>query len=142
LREISQILMEQKDFKYPDITEKNIGAAMKLHSHFGLGFPEVVYKRALIIELQILGLQCNTETEKEIIYQNKLIAKRRLDLIVENKVLVELKALSEIDKRCHNQIINYLNIFSFEVGLLLNFGRDSLEFKRFANSKGKSAKSI
>jgi GxxExxY protein len=134
--------MEQKDFKYSDISEKIIGAAMKVHSFFGLGFPEIVYKRALIIELEILGLQCNTEIEKDIIYRDRLIAKRRLDLIVENKVLVELKALPEIDKRCHNQILNYLNVFAFEVGLLLNFGKESLEFKRFANSKNKSAKSI
>ena len=127
--------MEQKDFKYSDITEKIIGSAMKVHTFFGLGFPEVVYKRALIIELETLGLQCGTEVEKDIIYQTKIIAKRRLDLIIENKVLVELKALSEVDNRCHSQIINYLNIFSFEVGLLLNFGKESLEFKRFANSK-------
>ena len=127
--------MEQKDFKHSEITEKIIGAAMKVHSFFGLGFPEIVYKRALIIELETLSLQCDTEIEKDIIYRNRLIAKRRLDLIIEDKVLVELKALSEADKRCHNQIINYLNIFSFEVGLLLNFGKESLEFKRFANSK-------
>ncbi len=134
--------MEQKDFKYSETTEKIIVAAMKVHSFFGLGFPEVVYKRALIIELEILGLMYNIEIEKDIIYHNKLIAKRRLDLIVENKVLIELKALAEVDKRCHNQFINYLSIFSFEVSLLLNFGRESLEFKRFANSKGKSGKSI
>ena len=127
--------MEHTDFKYSDITGKIIGAAMKVHSFFGLGFPEVVYKRALIVELKILGLRCGTEIEKDIIYQNRLIAKRRLDLIIEDKVLVELKALPEADKRCHNQIINYLNVFSFEVGLLLNFGKESLEFKRFANSK-------
>lgn len=134
--------MEQKDFQYSDITEKIIGAAMKVHSHFGLGFPEVVYKRALIIELEFLGLQFSTEIEKDIFYHDQLIAKRRLDLIVESKLLIELKALPEVDKKCHNQIINYLKIFSFEVGLLLNFGRDRLEFKRFANSKGKSTKSF
>ena len=60
------MLMEQKDFKYSDITEKIIGAAMKVHSFFGSGFPEVVYKRALIIELEILGLRCGTEIEKDI----------------------------------------------------------------------------
>jgi GxxExxY protein len=127
--------MVQNDFKYSDITEKIIGAAMKVHSFFGLGFPEIVYKRALIIELETLGLRCGIEIEKDIIYQNRLIAKRRLDLIVEDKVLVELKAIGEIEPRCHNQIINYLNVFHFEVGLLLNFGKESLEFKRFANSK-------
>ena len=85
--------MEQKDFKYSDITEKIIGAAMKVHSFFGLGFPEIVYKRALIIELETLGLRCESEIEKWIIYQNILISKRRLDLSVEGKVLVELKAI-------------------------------------------------
>ena len=74
--------MEQKDFKYSDITEKIIGAAMKVHSFFGLGFPEIVYKRALIIELKNLGLRCDSEIEKDIIYQNIIIAKRRLDLLV------------------------------------------------------------
>ena len=112
-----------------------MGVAIKVNSFFGLGFPETVNKRALIIELETLGLRCGTEIEKDIIYQNRFIAKRRLDLTVEDKVLVELKALSEVDKPCHSQIINYLNIFSFEVGLLLNFGKESLEFKRFANSK-------
>ena len=132
---IALILMEQKDFKYSDITQKIIGAAMKVHSFFGLGFPEAVYKRALIIELEKIGLRCDAEIEKDIIYQNILIAKRRLDLPVEEKVLVELKAVGEVESRCYNQIINYLNVFQFEVGLLLNFGRESLEFKRFANSK-------
>ena len=133
--------MEQKDFKYSDITEKIIGAAMKVHSFFGLGCPESVYKR-VIIELRNLGLRCDFEIEKEIFYQNILIAKRRLDLLVEEKVLVELKAIGETIPRDYGQVINYLNVFYFEVGLLLNFGKESLEFKRFANLKGKSAKSI
>lgn len=107
------MLLEQKDFKYSDIAEKNIGAAIKVHRFFGLGFPEVVYKRALIIELEKLGLRCNAEIEKDIYYQNILISKRRLDLLVEEKVLVELKAIGEIEPHCHNQIINYLNVFHF-----------------------------
>jgi GxxExxY protein len=105
--------MVQNDFKYSDITKKIIGAAMKVHSFFGLGFPEIVYKRALIIELETLGLRCESEIEKGIIYQNILISKRRLDLSVEGKVLVELKAIAKIESRCHNQIINYLKCFSF-----------------------------
>ncbi len=108
---------------------------MRVHSYFGLGFPEIVYKRSLIIELEKQGLCFKSEVEKDIYYQNKFIGKRRLDLIIEDKVLIELKAINEIDKRCQNQIINYLNIFSYEVGLLLNFGTDSLQFKRFINTK-------
>jgi len=126
--------MSSKEFKYSDITEKIIGCAMKVHTHFGLGFPEIIYKRALIIELTNAGLASRAEYEKDIEYNGINIGKRRLDLIVENKVLIELKAISQIENSCYNQIINYLKVFQFEVGLILNFGTDSLQFKRFANS--------
>ena len=88
-----------------------------------------------MIELKNAGLNYKTEVEKDIFYQECFIGKRRLDMIIEDKILVELKAISEVDKSCYNQIINYLNIFGLEVGLLLNFGADSLQFKRFINTK-------
>jgi GxxExxY protein len=121
--------MDTTDYKYSDITQKIIGCAMKVHSHFGMGFPEIVCKRALIIELKAAGLMF--EFEREIFYHRQLISKRRLDLIVEDKVIVELKAISEMDNRDCNQLLNYLNVFRIEVGLLLNFGAASLQFKRF-----------
>jgi GxxExxY protein len=82
-----------------------------------------------------LGLKCRAEVEKDIYYEENFIGKRRLDLIVEDKVLVELKAISELDKSSYNKIINYLRIFKVEVGLLLNFGTESLQYKRFINTK-------
>jgi GxxExxY protein len=128
---------------HSEITQKIIGCAMQVHSNFGLGFSEIIYKRSLIIELGKTGLNCRSEFEKDIYYKNQFIGRRRLDLIVEDKILVELKAISELEKNCYNQIINYLNIFEFEVGLLMNFGTESLQFKRFVNSsrKAKSEKS-
>lgn len=125
----------QEELIYGDITEKVIGCAMKTHRHFGLEFPEVIYKRSLMIELDRSGLQYKTEVEKDIFYDGQFIGKRRLDLIIEDKVLVELKAISEVNENCYSQIINYLKIFGLEVGLLLNFGTDSLQFKRFVNNK-------
>src|SRR6185503_5418465 len=110
--------MAISDLKYHEITEKIIGCDMKVHRHFGLGFPEIVYKRALMIELEKLGLKFKQEVEKEIIYHNQMIYKRRLDLIVEDVVLVELKAHKEIDNTEYNQILNYLRVFHLEVGLL------------------------
>ena len=127
--------MPVQNLKYHELTEKIIGCAMKVHRYFGLGFPEIVYKRALMIELGKIGLIFKQEVEKDIIYEGKLIYKRRLDLIVENIVLLELKALKEVDNGDYNQIINYLRVFGMEVGLLLNFGLSSLQFKRFINSK-------
>lgn len=126
--------MAVQDLKYHEITEKIIGCAMKVHRYFGLGFPEIVYKRALIIELERLGLKFRHEVEKDIFYEGKCIYKRRLDLIVEDVVLVELKALKEVDNLEYNQILNYLRVFNLEVGLLINFGSPSLQFKRLINS--------
>ena len=126
--------MAVSDLKYHEITEKIIGCAMKVHRHFGLGFPEVVYTRSLMIELEKIGLKFKQEVEKDILYDGKLIYKRRLDLIVEDVVLVELKALKEIDNTEQNQILNYLRVFNLEVGLLINFGTPSLQFKRLINT--------
>ena len=125
----------QNALQYGDITERVIGCAMKVHRYFGLGFPEAIYKRSLLIELDKNRLNYRTEVEKDIYYEGNFIGKRRLDLIIEDKVLIELKAISELDKSSYNQTINYLNIFDFEVGLLLNFGAECLQFKRFVSNR-------
>ncbi len=124
-----------QDLKYSNITEKIIQAAFKVHSAIGPGFPEVIYQRALVIELKDMALTCESEISKDVYYHEYKVGSRRLDLFVEDKVLVELKAIREVDKYEFNQIINYLKVFKLEVGLLLNFGKASLEIKRFVNSK-------
>lgn len=133
--------MPSNQLLYGDLTEKIIGCAMKVHSFFGMGFPEAVYRRALIIELESIGLVCKTEVEKSVVYRERLIGKRRLDIIVEDKILVELKALAEPDNRWINQLINYLRVFDMEVGLFLNFGTPSLQYKRLMNTRNPSVKS-
>jgi len=126
--------MAVQELKYHEVSEKIIGCAMKVHRYFGPGFPEIVYKRALMIELDNIPLKYRHEFEKDIYYEGRYIYKRRLDLLVEEKVLIEMKAISEIDNGDLNQIINYLRVFKMEVGLLLNFGAPSLQFKRFINT--------
>src|SRR5262245_55349075 len=117
--------MPMQDLKHKDLTEKIIGCAMKVHRYFGMGFPEIVYQRALIIEVKKAGLRCAQEVERVIVYDGKTIHKRRLDLIVEDVILLELKAVKEMDTSEINQILNYLRVFQIEVGLLLNFGAPS-----------------
>ena len=107
---------------------------MKVHSYLGMGFPEKVYHRSLIIEMRDSGLSFEVEVERPVYFKDQIVGKRRLDLIVGDKVLIELKAVSELDKNCYNQVLNYLKIFGLEVGLLINFGRESLEFKRLIYS--------
>lgn len=136
--------MPHQDLKYVDLTGKIIGCAMKVHRHFGPGFPENIYHRALKIELEKERLNFLSECHRDVFYDGINIGNRRLDILVEEKVLIELKATTEIEKFHHCQVINYLKVFNIEVGLLLNFGKESLEFKRFVNSNlvNESVKSI
>ena len=94
-----------------------------------------------MIELQKIPLDFTSETEREIFYEGEIISRRRLDLLINENILVELKAITAIDNSCYAQVINYLRVFQIEVGLLLNFGARSLQFKRFIN-KTESVKSF
>lgn len=127
--------MINNEYKYSDITEKIIGCAMKVHSKLGNGFQEVIYQRALAIELAEADLDFTREQEMEIFYKDQRIGTRRVDFFVEGRVLVELKALIQLEDVHLAQAINYLEAFDMEVGLLINFGARSLQFKRLSNNK-------
>jgi GxxExxY protein len=128
--------MEYGQPKYSELTDKIVRSALKVHAYFGSGFAELEYQKSLMVELESAGLKFTAGTERNIYYHNRLVGKRWLDLVVEEQILVEVKAIKEIDKSSYNQIINYLKVFDLEVGLLLNFGGESLQFKRFvANRK-------
>ncbi len=122
-------------YNHSDLTGKVIGCAMKVHRVLGPGFPEIIYMRCMIIELRNSGLTCEVEVEKGIFYEGIKVGSRKLDLLVNKTVIVELKAVTEVEKVFYNQILNYLKLFSIEVGLLINFGNSSLQYKRFINSK-------
>jgi GxxExxY protein len=123
------------NFRYSDITRKIIGASMLVHRNFGGGnFTENIFQRALLLELTESGLRYESEKELPVYYKNKLIGKKRVDIFIEGKILVELKAVGAFEKVHYNQVINYLKIFNLEVGLLINFGTSSLQVKRFVNN--------
>ena len=123
------------ELKYKDITQKIIGAAMKVHATLGNGFQEVIYQRALEIEMKLLGLILQREFEMGIFYRNEQIGSRRVDFFVDNKIMVELKALIMLENVHLAQAKNYLEAYNVEVGLLINFGTVSLDFKRLQNNK-------
>jgi len=133
--------MTGQEYKYSDITRKIIGAAMKVHSTLGNGFQEVIYQRALAIEMAEQGLTFQRELEMQIYYRAQKIGTRRVDFLVEDKVMVELKAVTVLDDVHLAQVINYLEAYALEIGLLINFGAKSLEFRRVINSKIKSTRS-
>lgn len=120
------------DLKHKEITEKIIGCAFEVHKFLGNGFQEVIYQRALELELRSAGLNYSREIEQPIYYKDYKteIGTRRADFIVEGRVLLELKAVTQIEDVHLAQILNYLKVYKFEVGLLLNFGSKSLTFKR------------
>lgn len=119
---------------YEDITKRIIGCAMKVHSTMGNGFQEVIYQRALAIEMEYEGLQFEREKEMEIFYRDRNIGKRRVDFFVEGKIMVELKAIIELEDVHLAQAMNYLEAYNMEIGLLINFGSKSLQFKRVHNN--------
>jgi GxxExxY protein len=121
--------------QYEAITRKIIGCAMKVHSTLGCSFQEVIYQRAMAIEMEIQGLRFARELEMTIYYEHVDIGTRRVDFFVEEKIMVELKAVSHLDDLNLTQAMNYLEAYNLPVGLLINFGSKSLEFKRVYNTK-------
>ena len=119
--------------KYEKLTHKIIGAAMKVHSILGSGFQEVIYQRAMIIEMNKRGLKFEREKVMPVTYEGYKIGARRVDFFVEGKILAELKALSRLEDIHLAQVINYCEAFGLPFGLLINFGAKSLDFKRLYN---------
>lgn len=121
--------------KYADITEKIIKSAFKVHSALGNGFQEVIYQRAMEIEMRKADLNFSREFEMPIYYDGIQIGTRRVDFLVEGMISVELKAIIQREKVHLAQAMNYLEAYNLEVGLLINFGANSLDFKRLTNRK-------
>jgi len=130
------------DDKYPlsEITGKIIGCAMEVHRLLGNGFQEVIYQRAMEIEMRQQGLEFCREKEMDIFYKGTQIGTRRVDFFVEGKVLVELKAVIQLENVHLAQAINYLEAYGLDIGLLINFGSASLQFKRVMKPKSLTAK--
>jgi GxxExxY protein len=122
------------EYKYLSLTQQIIGCAMKVHNELGNGFQEVIYQRALAEEMKMANIYFQRELPMQIMYKGKDIGTRRADFIVAEKVIVELKAITKIENVHFAQAINYLEAYKLEVVLLINFGSQRLEFKRFANT--------
>lgn len=119
--------------KYEKLTHDIIGCAMKVHSTLGNGFQEVIYQRALAIELEKQGLNFQREMEMGIYYDGIHIGTRRVDFFVEENIMVELKAVIKLEDVHLAQAMNYCQAYQLPIGLLINFGSKSMEFKRVYN---------
>lgn len=129
----SELLMEKDELTY-----KIIGCAMKVHNTLGNGFQEVIYQRCLAIEFEKARLGFVREAEQTIFYEDIDVGTRRADFVVENKVIVELKAKIKLEDVHLAQAKNYVVAYGFKKGLLINFGATSLQYKLVFNSKNKT----
>jgi GxxExxY protein len=120
---------------FDEITYRINGCAMKVHNTLGNGFQEVIYQRCLAIELERAGLGFAREIEQDVYYDGIHVGTRRADFIVENDIIVELKAVIHLEDVHLAQAKNYLVAYDKPVGLLINFGATSLQFKKVFNSK-------
>jgi len=118
------------DYKYSDLTGKIIELAIKVHKNLGSAYEEKIYQRALYLELQRAKISFEREKVITINYGNVTIGKKKLDFVVENKIVIELKKIDAIDKVHVAQVVSYLKTLGLDIGLILNFGRSKLEIKR------------
>ncbi|MBL0237891.1 MAG: GxxExxY protein [Saprospiraceae bacterium] len=119
--------------KHEELTHKIIGCSMKVHSTLGNGFQEVIYQRALAIEFQKQGVSFQREMEMTIFYDGENIGTRRVDFFAEENIMIELKAIIKLEEIHLAQAMNYCQAYNLPIGLLINFGAKSLEFKRVYN---------
>lgn len=127
--------MIDERYAHSALTENIIGCAMRVHSALGNGFPEVVYQRSLALEMTASGLCFQRELDRAVYYRDEVVGTRRVDFLVEDAVLIELKATHELTELHHAQLINYLTAFRLTTGLLINFGEKSLRYKRFIKTR-------
>ena len=125
--------MKKENYKYSALTGKIIGCAMEVHNTLGNGFQEVIYQRALEIEFRNDDLFHSRELSMPVMYKGDQIGTRRVDFLVKDVISEEIKAIIELEDVHLAQAINYLEAYNLEVGLLIDFGSKSLEFKRLMN---------
>ena len=130
--------MIKSEYKYSEQTEAIIEAALEVHSRLGCGFQEVIYQRALDIEFNLRNIPAKREFEMHIFFKNYHIGTRRVDFLVFENISVELKEITALEAVHFAQGINYLEAYNIEIGLIINFGKTSLEFKRLKNKGFKS----
>ncbi|MCF8277922.1 MAG: GxxExxY protein [Flavobacteriales bacterium] len=122
--------MINEKYEHSELTGRIIGCAMEVHKQLGNGFQEVVYQRALSIEMNMQGLPHQREMEMPLSYKGHDIGTRRVDFFVDDTIMLEIKAIKELEDVHLAQAINYLEAYDMQIGLLINFGNTRLQFKR------------
>ena len=132
-------MINADNYMYTELTEKIIGCAFKVYNQLGAGFLEKIYENALAIELKDAGLSAQQQYPIKVYYNEIVIGDYIADMVVEDRVIIELKAVNNLAKAHEVQLVNYLKATKIEVGLLINFG-DTISVKRKVLSKNHKRK--
>jgi len=127
--------MIKEQYIHSDVTAEILSVAFEIHKTIGSGFVESVYLKAMLVECGLRSIETDSEIELPVYYKSIRVGSRRADLLIKKKVIVELKAVTELNDNHLAQAINYLEAFNLEVGLLINFGSKSLQYKRVIHPK-------
>jgi GxxExxY protein len=127
--------MIKKEYKYSEITSVIIGSSMEVHRMIGNGFQEFIYQRALANEFLLRNISFQREFDMPVFYKKEQVGLRRVDFLIENVISLEIKAVKELEPVHLAQAINYLEAYNLEIGMLINFGAKSLEYRRLMNAK-------
>ena len=127
--------MIKEQYIHSDVTAEILSVAFEIHKTIGSGFVESVYLKAMLVECGLRSIETDSEIELPVYYKSIRVGSRRADLIIKKKIIVELKAVTELNDNHLAQAINYLEAFNLEVGLLINFGSKSLQYKRVIHPK-------
>lgn len=122
-----------KELVYKELSYKIIGAVYEVHKQLGPGFTEDIYEEALIRELKTRGIKYERQRIIKVKYKGNIVGEYKLDLIIENKVILELKAVSELNEIFRSQLISYLKASGLKLGILINFGTKAVEYERIVN---------
>ena len=122
-----------KKVLYPDLSYRMMDAVFEVHNQLGPGFTENIYERALIFELEKMGIAYEVQKQIEIIYKGQKLGDYRLDLVVEGKIILELKAVASLNDLFKQQLLSYLRATDLKLGILVNFGTKRVEYTRITN---------
>ena len=118
---------------YAELSYKVMNAVFEVHNQLGPGFTENIYERALIVELEKRNIAYEVQKEIEIVYKGQILGKYRLDLVIERKIVLELKAVTALNDLFKQQVYSYLQASKMKLGILINFGSERVEYVRIAN---------
>jgi GxxExxY protein len=133
--DLTQIDFELASFPEKELTQKVIGAAYEVHNELGPGFLEIIYQTALVRELSTLGIKAIVQAPIPVFYKGAVIGQYFADILVDHRLIIELKAVAAIDPAHEAQVLHYLTATKLQLALLINFGGQSVRVKRIVKSK-------